>query len=282
MTDTDRSRAGRDLLDDVARLAAGGLREEAFRAQLRGELAEEAARLKQSHQLRSARGGRHPRHRRRLAWAAAAAAIVIAAAAFGLTSALHDTAPAAAAVSFSRSDGYIVASVENPFAATAQLRAAFVAHGLDIDLKLIPVSPSVAGTVVFFDGPSEGPQIEPLHSSTRPSPGGMATVGLRIPNNFKGHASIYLGRSARAGEVYLSAGDGFAPGEALYKSGVRGMQVAAAAKVVSGLGLMAEWRDAQGIDVQPQAIPNNRVSGAVPLAPGKVLISTSKETPRLP
>jgi hypothetical protein len=207
---------------------------------------------------------------------------VVAAAAFGLTSALDDTAPAAAAVSFSRSDGYIVASVENPFAAAAQLHAAFVAHGLDIDLKLIPASPSVVGTVVFFDGPSEGPQIEPLTSSTRPSPGGMATVGLRIPDNFKGHASIYLGRSARPGEVYTSAGDGFAPGEALYKSGIQGMQVAAAARVVNGLGLTAQWRDARNLDVQPQAIPDNRISGAVPLAPGKVLIFTSKEKPSLP
>ena len=282
MTDADRSRAGRDLLDDVTRLAAGGLREEAFRAQLRCELAEKAARLEQSRQPRSALGERHPRRRRRLAWAAAAAAIVIAAAAFGLTSALDDTAPATAAVSFSRSDGYIVASVENPFAAAAQLRAAFVAHGLDIDLELIPASPSAVGTVVFFDGPSGGPQIEPLYSSTRPSPGGMATVGLRIPENFRGHASIYLGRGARPGEDYVSTGDAFAPGEALYKSGIQGMQVAAAAKVVSGLGLTAVWRDAQNLDAQPQAIPDNWVSRADPQAPGKVLIFTSKEKPALP
>lgn len=282
MTDTDRSRAGRDLLDDVARLAAGGLREEAFRAQLRGDLAEEAARLKQCRQPQSAHSGRYPHRRRRLAWAAAAATIMIAAAAFSLSSALHDTAPAAAAVSFSRSGGYIVASVEDPYAAAANLRAAFVAHGLDIELKLIPASPSVVGTVVFLDGPSGGPQIESLHSSTRPSPGGMATVGLRIPDNFKGHASIYLGRSARPGEVYLSAGDAFAPGEALYKSGIQGMQVAAAAKVVSGLGVTVEWRDAQNLDVQAQAIPDNWVRGNVPLAPDKVLIFTSKEKPPLP
>jgi len=282
MTDTDRSRAGRDLLDDLARLATGGPREETFRARLRSDLAGEAAHLEQRRQPQSAYRGRHLHRGRRLAWAAAAAVIVVAAAAFSLTSALHDTAPAAAAVSFSKSDGYIVASVEDPNAAATQLRAAFVAHGLDIDLKLIPASPSVVGTVVFFDGPSGGPQIEPLASSTRQSPGGMATVGLRIPENFKGHASIYLGRSARPGEIYLSAGDAFAPGEALYKSGIQGMQVAAAAKVVSGLGLTVEWRDDHDLDAQPQAIPDNWVSGAVPLAPGKMLIFTSKEKPALP
>lgn len=267
---------------------------------------------------RGALGARHPHWRSRLAWACAAG-VVVAAAVLGIALTLHNPAPAAAAVEFRTSGNYIVAIVVNPYAATQQLDAAFAAYGLDITLKLVPVSPSLVGGVVYMDEPSGASAIETLPSSTREAPGGPLQVGLRIPIDFKGHADIDLGRAARPGEAYVSTGDAFAPGEALYKSGLLGMRVSAAELKLKALGLSAEWRDerltggagvglptpvasataspgtaasptpatsssptptsGESVTVSPQQIPNNWVTGAVPLAPGKVLIFTQAQKP---
>ena len=125
----------------------------------------------------------------------------------------------------------------------------------------------------------------------------------------------------------MSAGDAFAPGEALYRSGLVGMRVSEAAPRLKQLGLTAEWRDeradtsapvpasspapvpsptatvaapgslptssAASASASPQAkvtsgvsvtvtaedIPDNWVTGAVPIAEGKVLVFTSKDKP---
>ena len=240
-------------------------------------------------------------HRRaRLAWASALAAVVVVGAALGIASALHH-ASAPAAVSFSRSGGYIVARIADPDATAGQLRAAFLAKGLHIDLQLVPVSPSRVGSVVFMSVRSQGNgsghhAITQLYSSTRPA----TLVGLRIPVGFAGQADIILGRAALPGETYQAYGDAFARGEALYKSGLRGMRVAEAIKVVGQLGLTAAWRDVHSSSVaaptpgplasssasdfvQPAAIPDNSVIGAVSVAPDKVVILTSNgESPSPP
>ena len=200
---------------------------------------------------------------------------------------------------------------------------AFAAHGLDITLKLVPVSPSLVGSVVYM-GTSEGASdIQVLHSATREAPGGPLSIGLRIPVDFQGQADIVLGRAARPGETYVSTGDAFAPGEALYKSGLMGLRVSEAVGRLKELGLTAEWRDERpassspdqpvpspiptsavsptalptpapspsdggsgtvkvapggvSVTVQPEDIPNNWVTGAVPIAEGKVLIFTSAQ-----
>ena len=271
----------------------------------------------QEGQQHSARRARPSRRRARLVWACATAAVVVAGAALGITLVLHNPAPAAAAVEFRTSGDYIVATVVNPYAAEQQLDAAFAAHGLDITLKLVPVSPSLVGDVVYMDISAGASGIETLPSPTREAPGGPLQVGLRIPVDFKGQAAIDLGRAARPGETYVSTGDAFAPGEVLYKSGLLGMRVSAAQAKLKALGLSAEWRDerftkpasgslpapvpsatasagpsatpapgvsgsptsGESVTVQPQTIPDNRVTGAVPLAPGRVLIFTQAQKP---
>ena len=265
-----------------------------------------------------ARRGRGPRRRARLVWAAAAAAVVVAAGIFGVTAALRDT-PTAEAVSFSTSGSFIVAKIEDPYAAAQQLDAAFAAHGLDITLKLVPVSPSMVGAVVYMGTSDGASDIGILYSSSRKAPGGPLPIGLRIPADFKGQADIVLGRAARPDETYVSTGDAFAPGEALYKSDLKGMRVSEAVVRLQALGLTAEWRDerpasalapsatpapvppptsspgpsaspagdgsgagatsSESVTVRPEDIPDNWVTGAVPIAEGRVLIFTSKEKP---
>ena len=260
------------------------------------------------------------RRRRRLVLAAAAAAVA-AAAVFGVSLALRQAPPAGAAVQFRSSGGFIVATVQDPYAGAQQrLDAAFAAHDLDIHLKLVPVSPSMVGSVVYMGSSAGAGDIGVLYSRTRQAPGGPLPVGLRIPVDFKGQADIVLGRAARAGETYVSAGDAFAPREALHGSGLVGMRVSAAVVKLRELGLTAEWRDKKAAPAgaapqpvpsptaqarrrrpppalqarrlprlrrrrghlagrDPGSIPDNWVTGAVPLAAGKVLIFTQAQRP---
>ncbi len=266
------------------------------------------------HDATESRASRRVRQRRRLVFAVAAAAGV-AALLFALTVALRPTPPAAAAVRFQTSGDYIVATVVDPYAAEQQLDAAFAAHGLHITLKLVPVSPSMVGSVVYMGSSADASQIGVLYSKTKQAPGGPLPIGLRIPIDFKGSADIVLGRAAKPGETYVSTGDAFAPGEALHGSGLMGMTVSEALVKLKALGLTAQWRDLrtvtppkgdqptptpspggpqaspapgasgaptgsiESLSVNPEDILTNVVTGAVPLAPGKVLIFTQAQKP---
>jgi hypothetical protein len=194
-----------------------------------------------------------PRRRRGLAigWATAAAVLVVAGAVLGVVFAMQG-APADAAVQFTESGGFIVATVQDPFAAKERLDAAFAANGLDIDLKLLPVSPSIVGSVVFM----EGTGIETTPSPERKGPAGALPVTLRIPADFKGHAAIVLGRAARPGEQYESAGDAFAEGECLHGVALVGMTAEQAVAKLNELGIRAQWRaETWGDETAPEAVP---------------------------
>jgi hypothetical protein len=56
----------------------------------------------------------------------------------------------AAALSFTRDSGYLDVIVRDPVAGPARYRAEFAAHHLRITLQLVPVSPSLVGTVVYM------------------------------------------------------------------------------------------------------------------------------------
>jgi hypothetical protein len=216
----------------------------------------------------AAPSARRRRRLRRLTIAAAAAAVLIVAASFGAAQLLRPSS-AQASVQFAQDDGYIVATVRDPFAAEQQLRAAFAAHGLDIDLRLVPVSPSIVGSVVYLDGNG----IETLLGTRYDGPKGEQPVGLRIPADFKGHASIVLGRPAKPGETYVSAGDAFAPGEALDGVDLVGMTVADAARLLQRMGLAVSWRvdvpasDGSGAPV-PTATPVVKATPTAAPTPG--------------
>lgn len=180
---------------------------------------------------------------RRVAVVAAAAAIVMAAT-FGAAQLLRPS-PAEASVEFSSSGTWVVATITDPFAAQDELRAAFASRGLDIDVRLVPVSPSMVGTVISMSGSAQkggAGAIRTLADASQQAPGGPQQIGLRVPGDFEGHADITLGRPAKPGEVYQSAGDAFSPGEVLHASGLKGMRVSDAVTKLEALGLTAVWR----------------------------------------
>ena len=122
-------------------------------------------------------------------------------------------------LSFTASGGYITVIVRNPLADPSRYRAQFAAHHLDITLHLVPVSPSIVGTVVYLSEPAKSPQIQTITAPGRCYTGGGGSacpVGVRIPAGFRGQAEVVFGRAARPGEQYESTAPVTAPGEAMH------------------------------------------------------------------
>jgi hypothetical protein len=242
---------------------------------------------------------RRPTARRRRWAVPAAVAAMVAALLLALPAILPSGAPggarraAAAAVSFTEDGRYIVAVIEDPEADSQELTAAFAQHGLDISLQLLPVSPSFVGKFVFEgdSGTEGGPPIETLYDASADctTPGGSSCpIGLRIPLGFQGHADLALGRAGQPGEEYASANDGFASGEALHCSGLRGMTVQDALPVLERLGVTVVWRsydpavDGDGTGIDPSTVPDQYVTDAIPKAEGQVSIWVTPDPPAQP
>jgi len=184
------------------------------------------------------------------AWSTGVAPLAVAAVALGVAAAAiavavtwpgqpHGTTSRSTAdlhlVDFSVRHGTITARITDPDAAASQLTAVFRAHGLDIQVQTVPVSPSLVGTIVYSDAPIIRTLWSPACSLTG------CPVGLVIPASFTGRADIAVGRLAKPGEGYQATADVFAPGEALHCSGLLGAPAASALPVLRRLHLTANW-----------------------------------------
>jgi len=140
----------------------------------------------------------------------------------------------AEALSFTTFGGYIDVIVRDPLADAKRYNAEFKAHGLHIRLSLVPASPSLVGTVVYFDGSSA---INPITARGRCWTGGGGShcpVGLRVPIDYHGAASLVFGRAALPGEHYETMVPSTMPGEALHGLRVAGRRVAAVLAMLAG------------------------------------------------
>jgi hypothetical protein len=186
--------------------------------------------------------------------------------------------PAQAGVAFrATSSGDIIALVTNPFATASQLRAAFAARGFDITVNLVPASPSLVGTAVYISDAGGASSIQPLEGGRCTTPGGACPIGFRIPRTFKGQGYITLGRRAKAGEQYESAGEATAPGEAMHGIRFAGRTVATVlAQLRRRHVTVPQYRWEKGNDSKalgPDQVPMSwRVTGAIPWAAGQVLL----------
>jgi hypothetical protein len=182
--------------------------------------------------------------------------------------------------------GDIVATVTDPFAAQSALNAAFTAAGLDITVTLVPVSPSLVGTVIATSGGSvpggppntPGIEIQTIQRGTCIIPANGCPIGVVVPRNYTGAGYITLGRPAQPGETYESANSAFAPGESLHCSNVLNEQVATAVAQIQANSITAEWwhNSAPTNTFTNQTPPagSDYIVGAVPISPGVVLFQT--------
>jgi hypothetical protein len=278
------------MSDDIVEVLRGMRPADAGRV---AELFPRASRLELFDQIVSRQPSRRNRWRpstirrvRRPALISALGAVAVAAAAAALLTSSALRPQTAAAVAFrTAADGDIVATVTDPFAAAGRLKAAFAAHGFDITVNLLPVSPSLVGTVVSTSDNGGASQIQPLQGGQCITGGGGCPIGLKIPATFTGKGDVTLGRPAKPGETYESQASAFAPGEVLHCSGLLGARAATAVPMLRADELIPEWRetptrvaaDGTSSDVSktdPAPPPNNYIWDAEMIAPGKVMIRT--------
>lgn len=205
---------------------------------------------------------RRSRVRRRLVPALGVVAMLATAA--GLLTSGSAIAPSTAvgAVVFRTAQGgEVIATVKDPFAAQQVLDEEFARHGFDITVDLVPVSPSLVGTVVYTSEEDSNDWIQPLRHGSCLNGGGGCAIGVRIKSAFTGHGYITLGRPARSSEAYESQASAFAAGEPLHCSGLLGATVAQAARSLQARGLEVEWRE----DVSGPTASHSRVLDSAPL-----------------
>jgi hypothetical protein len=122
-------------------------------------------------------------------------------------------------VDFTRPNGRIVVKITDPDAPVSQLDAIFQAHGLHIKINVIPVSPSLVGTIVYTDVRATR---ELRDRSCQMGGSGRCWVGFILPAGFHGSGNLTVGRAARPGELYESTDSAFSQGEGLHGSGLAG------------------------------------------------------------
>ncbi len=219
--------------------------------------------------------------------AAAVSAAVVGGLVPGMSASHHQTqhklTPDEQLVAFSIRHGTVTALITKPLAAASQLTAVLRAHGLDIAVQTVPVSPSLVGTIVYTNAPIIRTLWKPSCSVTG------CPVGLVFPAGYTGKATIAIGRPARPGEGYQSMADVFAPGEVLHCSGLLGAPATAALPVLRKLGLHATWRGSysnwplnppQGAgDSQHPERPSGYIIEGDPTSARSVVLDTSPAVP---
>ncbi len=191
----------------------------------------------------------------------------------------------AAALSFTRHGRYLDVIVKNPVADPKRYRAEFARYHLNISIQLVPASPSAAGSLVAeTESAGTGSQLKAIAALGRCfSPGGACPVGVRVPVDYRGTATLVFGRAARTGEQYEVSGAATAPGEAMHGLHYVGKTVAAVLSMLAARGVtVPQWRVAnlRCYTESRRSVPGSwYVYDAVPWAPGQVLLWASSTWP---
>lgn len=192
----------------------------------------------------------------------------------------------AAVLEFTRHGRDIEVIVRNPVADPKRYRAEFAAYHLNINLAMVPASPSIVGTVVAESLSAGASDFKPITARGRcfSGEGDACPVGVEVPVDFRGSATIVFGRAARPGEHYEAAGDAGARGEAMHGLPFQGKTVATVLAMLARRGVtVASWRvqlPAACYTEELRSVPGSwLVYQAVAFAPGEVLLWAAKALP---
>jgi len=172
----------------------------------------------------------------------------------------------------------VVARVSDPTADPARYAAEFAERGLDVDLRLVPASPTVVGTVVTLAADPTVQVIEAPEQCTTPG-GASCPVGIRIPAGHQGHIEVAFGRAPGPGEHYESSNKATAPGEALAGLDLTGRRVSEVRDILGEHGQQAtQFRANSATSAETRELSADEVPGdwyvhSVGLwAPGEVML----------
>ncbi|NUW35981.1 hypothetical protein HTZ77_31860 [Nonomuraea sp. SMC257] len=176
------------------------------------------------------------------------------------------TSYANAAVEIREEGETYVARIKDPYADQREFSEAFRALGLNVELRVIPVSPSAVGEIVSLGGGLAGTPLNvPFGARKEPADCDLADSGcfmvVTVPAGIKGKPGVMhfeLGRQAKPGESYENDWQSVTrPGEPLAGVKVSGRTVEDVLAEVTKRGLAAEFRRVVvhegGYEVKPLA-----------------------------
>jgi len=192
----------------------------------------------------------------------------------------------AAVMSVTRHGGYLDVIVNNPLADARKYRAEFRKLGLNITLTLVPASPSLVGTLVYFASPATIKPITAVGKCFTGGGGNVCPVGVSVPLHFKGSAVLTFGRAAQPGERYETTAAVTARGEAMHRMTFVGKTAGAVTAMLGrrhvSVGDYRYYRytSSRCVTINRKAAPGSwYVTGADPWAPGEVSLDVSKTWP---
>ncbi|MEN3539459.1 hypothetical protein AAH991_30415 [Microbispora sp. ZYX-F-249] len=180
-------------------------------------------------------------------------------------------APASAALDIRREGDHYVVMVRDLFAASEMYQRELRQRGLDVDVRIVPVSSASVGEVMYFDGTRDYSAITTIKAPGECTRFGGCAIGFRIPVRFNGHATVLLGRAARAGERYgiLEAVD--LEGQPLHCVDYVNKTVAEVLPLLRERGVRAEF-SSPGAYARPAAPADWYVHSGVMIADGQAIL----------
>ncbi|MEU4533817.1 hypothetical protein AB0G15_03015 [Streptosporangium sp. NPDC023825] len=158
---------------------------------------------------RLSRGPLRPRTAALLVTGSAAAVVMVGGL---LPGGLGVTPSQADALDIERRGAFYVVTVKDLFADPKLYEAQLRERGLDIRMRVEPVPPAVEGGIFTWDTRMDGRSMEEIERSEEyvsaiRKPGACAVqwqcpIGLKVPVDFTGSATVTLGRKANQGERY--------------------------------------------------------------------------------
>jgi hypothetical protein len=185
------------------------------------------------------------------------------------------------ALAFTDEGDYFLVRVLDVEANAEQYNEEFERYGLDVDLEVVPVSPSVVGLDIgaTIEEEAVGISIEREPAGCDETSSAACVPVIRIPRDLRGHASISLGRAARPGEQYDGAGQIDGRGEPLAGLKWRNQTLGDVRKLLARrhteiAEIQAEYGDERRIT------DSWFVTGGVPWKPGEVMLFVSEHPAR--
>ena len=207
---------------------------------------------------------RSRRVRGRVALAAAAAAAAVALT-LGLW--LPDGGGGSSALAVTKQDGWITLRIADATADPDQMTAELRAAGIDGEVTVRPVSPSLVGRWAAVETrpsaaakPGEAVSVtelidEPPRARDAADVERLLSIdfdpdALRVPEDFDGGVLLTAGREPRGDELYAESGSAFAPGEPLHCTGIERLPRSEAERAIAARGYevhtVAEVEEGEG------------------------------------
>jgi hypothetical protein len=197
---------------------------------------------------------------------AGAAAAVVAAGGWLPESSPAGPAPAqAAALKFTTGGKYLEIRILDPAADPQRYRQELAAHGLDIDLSLAAAEPDEVGRVVFQE--ESVPGIKVIEAPGNCTTNGNCGVGVQVPLDYRGHANLVFGRTAKPGESVAGDAPVLSAGQKAQLHALLGKKVADARRQLAAHGQTPSYR----VTVSWSAGKGVRVGKELPVPPAPVL-----------